>query len=440
MLGGLLALVLAAPPAELTAEYVVRAGPGARVLEIEARFAGPAGTVLEVDERCGPFVETSADRRGDAVFVEGCTSGPCTVRYRFDLGEAARVLSSRRLAFEHEGALLAPPSTFLLRPPRAPGGRFTLRVETTPPVVFATGLRPVEGGWSATWADLPESPWSGFGPFSRERIDVPGGVVDLFVAPGRDAPPAAALRAWVQRAARAAETVYGALPVSPLAVIALPGTRRRGVGFGTTLGNGGASIMVWLGAGTTPDELLADWVLAHEMMHLGVPNLDRRHRWLEEGLATYLEEVGRARAGFITREEARRSFLVGMPKGQPQVGDRGLDHTHTWGRTYWGGALFAMMADLDIRERTGMDKGLDDALRQVVAAGGTIATRWPIARLLETADAGTGTTVLQDLYRAWGSEPVTVDLDAAWRRLDRGPWRRILEEKKAAGPGGPAAR
>jgi hypothetical protein len=223
-------------------------------------------------------------------------------------------------------------------------------------------------------------------------------------------------------------------------VLALPGARRRGVGFGTTLGNGGASIMIWLGAGTTTEQLRTDWVLVHEMMHLGVPNLDRRHRWLEEGLATYLEEVGRARAGWITAEEARASFEAGMPKGQPQAGDRGLDHTHTWGRTYWGGALFALVADLEIRERTRQAKGLDDALRAVVGRGGTIVTRWPIARLLETADAGTGTTVLQDLYREWSSQAVAVDLEATWRRLDRGPWRAILDGKEAAGPGGPAAR
>jgi hypothetical protein len=38
-----------------------------------------------------------------------------------------------------------------------------------------------------------------------------------------------------------------------------------------------------------------------------------------------------------------------MPKGLPQAGDQGLDNTDTWGRKYWGGAMFCLMADIEIR-------------------------------------------------------------------------------------------
>ena len=58
-----------------------------------------------------------------------------------------------------------------------------------------------------------------------------------------------------------------------------------------------------------------------------------------------------------------------MPKGLPAAGDRGLDYTPTWGRTYWGGALFCLLADIDIRKRTSNRFGLQDALRAIVAAG-----------------------------------------------------------------------
>ena len=52
--------------------------------------------------------------------------------------------------------------------------------------------------------------------------------------------------------------------------------------------------------------------------------------------------------------------------------DRGLDRTRTWGRTYWGGALFCLMADVEIRKQTGNRVGLQDALRTILSAGGSI--------------------------------------------------------------------
>jgi hypothetical protein len=61
-----------------------------------------------------------------------------------------------------------------------------------------------------------------------------------------------------------------------------------------------------------------------------------------------------------------------MPKGLPEPGDQGLDNTHTWGRTYWGGALFCFLADIEIRKQTKNEKGLQDALRGILNAGGDI--------------------------------------------------------------------
>ena len=60
-----------------------------------------------------------------------------------------------------------------------------------------------------------------------------------------------------------------------------------------------------------------------------------------KGLATYVESIARAQAGELGVEQVWAGFVKGMPNGLPQSGDRGLDHTHTWGRTYWGGRCSA---------------------------------------------------------------------------------------------------
>lgn len=101
----------------------------------------------------------------------------------------------------------------------------------------------------------------------------------------------------------------------------------------------------------------------------------------------------------------------------PGAGDRGLDNTHTWGRPYWGGALFYLLADVRIRERTDNRAGLQDALRAIVAGGGNVEVSWDVRRTLAIGDQATGTHVLIELYDGMRATPVAPDLAQLWQRL-----------------------
>ena len=138
---------------------------------------------------------------------------------------------------------------------------------------------------------------------------------------------------------------------------------------------------------------------------------------MEEGLATYVEPIARVQAGELKPQQIWRDMVRDMHKGEPAEGDRGLDNTHTWGRTYWGGALFCLAADVEIRRQTGNKKGLQDALRAIVAAGGTIDHEWPLDKALAIGDKATGTRVLSEQYAKWKDAPVTVDLEKLWTEL-----------------------
>jgi len=142
---------------------------------------------------------------------------------------------------------------------------------------------------------------------------------------------------------------------------------------------------------------------------------DDQH-WIEEGISTYVEPVARARTGGMQVSEVWQTFVRDMPKGEPESGDRGLDNTHTWGRTYWGGAIFCLLADVQIRERTNNHKGLEDALRGI-NRGGNINEDWDIGKALAMGDKATGTTVLRDLYHQMRDKPAPVDLDQLWKKL-----------------------
>ena len=222
--------------------------------------------------------------------------------------------------------------------------------------------------------------------------------------------------AWVQTAAESIATYYGRFPVPHLTLRITPFSG-HGVRHGQTFGMRGGLIKIGLGTETTREELMHDWMMTHEMIHLAFPSVPDQHHWIEEGLSVYVEPIARIRAHHMHEKEMWTDLIRDMPKGQPQPGDEGLDHTHTWGRTYWGGALFAFVADTEIHRQTQNKKGLQDALRAILEAGGDIRTDWPLTKALSIGDQSTDTTVLTDLYNQMKGKPVTVDLDAKWKDL-----------------------
>ncbi|MBW4039715.1 MAG: hypothetical protein HIU91_12770 [Acidobacteria bacterium] len=105
---------------------------------------------------------------------------------------------------------------------------------------------------------------------------------------------------------------------------------------------------------------------------MALPSRPDSQHWLEEGIATYVEPVARVQARELTPQRVWGDMIEGMVHGEPEAGDLGLDRTHTWGRIYWGGALFCLIADVEIHKNTDNKLGLQDALRGIVNAGGTI--------------------------------------------------------------------
>jgi len=130
-----------------------------------------------------------------------------------------------------------------------------------------------------------------------------------------------------------------------------------------------------------------------------------------------VEPIARVRAKKFDANEMWYEVVRDMHQGLPESGDQGLDHTHSWGRTYWGGAMFCLLADVEIRKQTGNKKGLDDALRGILLAGGDMRHDWPLENALDAGDRATGTTVLRTLYAKMKNAPYAVDLPALWQQL-----------------------
>ena len=259
-------------------------------------------------------------------------------------------------------------------------------------------------------------PYQAFDALPRTRIDVGGGTLEVAFGPGELQLPREAVLDWITRSVRAVAGYFGRLPdpKSRLLIVPVSGAGIRG---GTTYGTHGAASRIQIGRYTTQEQVERDWVLVHELVHQALPNLADRHHWLEEGLATYVEPIARVQAGELNADKVWKDLVKGLPSGLPRAGDEGLDRTHTWGRTYWGGALFFLLADIEIHRRTENRRGLQDALRAIVAAGGSISVSWPVEKVLATGDAGTGVHVLTELYAEMKDKPHDVDLAALWQQL-----------------------
>lgn len=425
--------------------YRVDAGPGARELGVQVELPPGVPALLGVDRFAHPFLDAlevesedgwhALPQTGERWFAPGCHERGCRLRYRYHLGEAAERIDRFAYAGYRSGALLAPPSTFLLAPQDYSGDdRYRVSMRTAPDESFVTGLWSADGELGAAAELLFEAPYSGFGRFERQRIALGTSSIELAIAPG-DAPLAVsrdALRSAVLDAARAVADYYGRFPVPAVTLIVLP--RKGGEIAGMQLGNGGASIVLFLGAEVQAAELAADWVLVHELLHLGFPTLERRHLWLAEGLATYQEPLVRARAGVLSEEDVWRGYLARLPEGLPRDADVGLDGAERWGRTYWGGALVFLGLDLELRARSAGRLSLDTALRGILHAGGDTSVRWSLAQTLAVGDAALdaardgvaldaaaggalGATSLAAAHARYGDAPVRVDLDALYRRI-----------------------
>ncbi len=411
--------------------YEAKLAVNAKELDVEAWLPRGVDTTFSVDDGCERFVAAVEIEWAGRWTRVGHTSDvwrpptdkPVHLRYRFHLAAAAAALHNIGQVGTRPGSApavtMASPAAWILRPWKAEPNT-PLRIHCTTPegIKLVTGLKTDADGSviEDTYDHVDYAPYTAFGPFNLDRFTAGGVAVELATVPGSLSVSDPELKNWAAEAIANLRVVYGSFPTDRLVVLVLP-SGGRGVVFGSTQGGGGPAVSILLARDATVDDLKQDWVLTHECIHLSHPGLPRDQHWFEEGLATYLEPLLRARRGLISPEEVWRNFMENLPNGLPKPGGQGLDRTRSWGATYWGGTLFCLLADVEIRQASGNKKSLDDALRGIVAAGGNHLARWSIGKTLDVGDRAAGGHVLRDLYRRMGTQAGSVDLDALFKQL-----------------------
>ena len=402
---------------------------GGGELSVEGRFEGDNDGLFEADEDTARFVRQVEVARGanwlpvsqrNASWSAPCSSG-CSVRYRFALREAAAALARADTAIAAGEVLISPPSTWLLHPGSAPeNADFELVVEPGPGARFVSAFRPIPGlranRYRARLSVLDDASFAAFGPLQVSEVSAGDTTVQLGIAAHGLGLSRAQAEAWIAASAGAVASYYqGHLPARHALLLLMQGSgdSTRGI----TLGGGGPGVLVRASDHVNPTTTRDDWVVTHELLHANFPDLGPAHSWLSEGLATYLEPIARARVGLVSEAKVWRDLIDGLPHGLPQAGDAGLENTRTWGRTYWGGALFCLMADVELRASSGNQHSLDDVLLAIGKTGASDEDYWPIERVLEVAEHATGTRVLHGLFERLAKNPGIVDLTQLFAQL-----------------------
>ncbi len=225
--------------------------------------------------------------------------------------------------------------------------------------------------------------------------------------------PERRVETWLRGAADAVATWFDGFPTD--AAVRVVGESGASVRFGQANSGDPPEVTVWVGADATAATLRSDWVLVHEMLHLGFPGMPSRHAWLYEGMATYMEPLARAAGGLRSERSAWTALANSLSDGEPRRGDGGLEGPRNWARTYWGGALWCFAADVGLRQASGGEFGLREVAGRFAHAGGTLREYWPIQRVIAGLDEVSGTSVCGELYDRHAHDAVPFGFDALWR-------------------------
>ncbi|SFL04937.1 M61 glycyl aminopeptidase [Lysobacter sp. cf310] len=233
----------------------------------------------------------------------------------------------------------------------------------------------------------------------------------------------ALLQRWAAECGDAALTAFGRYPLrtAQVRIREIDSRDPSPVPWGQTRRDDGVAVLLFVRRDASLAQLRADWTAVHELSHLFHPYLGREGRWMAEGLASYYQNVLRARAGLLTQDQAWRALDAGFGRGRRLGAGAALEELGRGGtmRVYWAGAAYWLEADLALRRERGLD--LDTLLSRYArccldASADDMDSGSPQAFATELDRLG-GDGVFMRLYRRYARSREFPDLSAAYAAL-----------------------
>lgn len=251
---------------------------------------------------------------------------------------------------------------------------------------------------------------------------MPGGVLRLAILHGPDAEQRTKLRDWLAHVSRAVLSAYGRLPLPDVQVLMIPrmSQRAKAVMFGQSIRGQGNALELLVDPAQPESEFDDDWIAVHELSHLMHPYLGDRGAWLAEGLATYYQNILRARSGLLTPAQAwdrlREGFTDKTGKQYPDTLEQAaasMHRTHGFQRIYWSGAAYWLTVDRDLRRDSGGKLSMEVALSRFRDCCLPAYRDWRPEAFVAKLDELTGTTTFTQHYREFSQMRQFPD----WRKV-----------------------
>ncbi len=299
--------------------------------------------------------------------------------------------------------------------------------KTTPELTYSP--TPTPAGWTSRIA---------VGRFSIERVSVPGTDLLLAVSGNFSSHQRSKFTDWIKESADSVAGVLGEFPQQDVQVLVVPiGPRNEAVPWAHVIRGGGSAVEFFVDETRPLEEFREGWVATHELSHLLLPLITRKDRWLSEGLASYYQNVLRARDGRLTEQQAWQRLNSGFERGR-----RG---THGVMREYWSGAAILLKADSRLRALTDGQQSLDTALADLHECCFEGTRSWKAREMFTELDRLTGLDVFSELLQEQLNDKNFPDVSTTYSMLGvvpesgdifldaKAPWSRIRQDIMTGG-------
>jgi hypothetical protein len=237
------------------------------------------------------------------------------------------------------------------------------------------------------------------------------------------APEQARLIDWIERTADGLESLSGPLPFDIRVRFQRSDNDQEPVPWANTVRSPGQGVRFVVNPDFPLDRLLADWTAAHELSHLLLPYLGRRHAWFAEGFASYMQYQVMYHMGVLDwrgvvdryrRQMTKAAGRYDLPALPFADAAPGLRSSGDYPTMYWGGAVLFLRADSRLRQHG--DTSLGQVIGEYVACC-RMRTR-DLAGLIGTLDRVSGTSVFSDEYDRFIEHPGFPAFEPALAVLD----------------------
>ncbi len=214
-----------------------------------------------------------------------------------------------------------------------PGNLWFWRDGQRRPIVVEVEL-PADYSLSVPWQELPShngrqrfrpeptpASWTSriaVGRFEIHRIPVAGTTLRLALVGEMSPRQRDKLSRWIEVTGQSVASVFGEFPRNePQILVVASGRQSRPVPWAHVVRGGGIAAELFVDPRYSARELADDWTATHELSHMLLPYVSRNDRWLSEGVASYYQNVLRARDGRLSEREAWQNCTAGLSAAAP---------------------------------------------------------------------------------------------------------------------------